>query len=158
MASRLLGFGDPVGEAVEGDAERRPAALLGEECRLLATLAEASNRLASAVEVSVQQMATRAEAQGRLLAALAEALVRIADTNSGSAIDPISVSLDEAARLTGLRRATIDHLIETRQLAYVQVGAQRVRAVRVEDLRAFMLSRRQPTGDEARRRRGGRQR
>ncbi len=101
-----------------------------------------------------QQAVSRAEAEAKSHAALVEAVLRPAQPKEECPIPPEALSLDDAARFAGLRRTSIEHLIETRQLAYVQVGAQRVRAVRVEDLRAFMLSRRQPTGEEARRRSG----
>src|SRR5205807_798275 len=79
---------------------------------------------------------------------------RIADAlekGSSSAIQalpPEALSREDAARFIGVDVETIENLIRTRKLAYVQYGSQRGRVLAVEDLRAFLREYRQATGDE----------
>ena len=84
---------------------------------------------------------------------IAEALERIAaalehEARSAGLPLPEALSKEAAARFIGVDEATIEHLIRTRRLAYVQHGAQRGRVIAIEDLRAFLAEFRQATGEE----------
>jgi hypothetical protein len=65
-----------------------------------------------------------------------------------SSVHAEALSKEDAARFLGIDEATVEHLIRTRKLAYVQHGSQRGRVVPVEALRAFLEEFRQATGRE----------
>jgi hypothetical protein len=85
---------------------------------------------------------------------IAAALERIAAAMERDAaatvtsVQPEALSKADAARFLGVDEATVDHLIRTRKLAYVQHGEQRGRVITVEALRAFLKEYRQATGEE----------
>ena len=85
---------------------------------------------------------------------LAENLERIAaalerqSASTVSAIPPEALSKADAARFIGADEATIEQLIRTRRLAYIQIGSQRGRVIALEALRAFLKQHRQATGEE----------
>jgi hypothetical protein len=89
-----------------------------------------------------------------VLERVAQALERIAlalerQGNSAlSALVPEALSKEDAARFIGEDVATIEHLIRTRKLEYVQHGSQRGRVIPVESLRKFLKEYRQATGEE----------
>ena len=65
-------------------------------------------------------------------------------------VPPKTLSFEEAAAYLGVSVATIRHLVKTRKLAYVQVGDQRGRVIKIADLDDFIEAQRQPTGAELR--------
>src|SRR3954452_5151854 len=65
-----------------------------------------------------------------------------------STVPPEALSKEDAARFIGEDVATIENLIRTRKLEYVQHGSQRGRVIPVESLRKFLREYRQPTGEE----------
>jgi hypothetical protein len=85
---------------------------------------------------------------------LVPVLKRIADgienqnRTVSQALPPEALSKEDAARFLGVDLATVEHLVRTRKLAYVQYGSQRGRVFRIEDLRSFLKEHRQPTGEE----------
>jgi len=87
---------------------------------------------------------------------IAIALERIAEsverrnTSEVAVVSPEALSKEDAARFLGVDVPTIEHLIRTRKLPYVQHGSQRGRDIPVEDLRKFILECRQATGTELR--------
>lgn len=89
-----------------------------------------------------------------VLERVADALERIAlalEKRSESALSPLApeaLSKEDAARFIGEDVATIEHLIRTRKLEYVQHGSQRGRVIPVESLRKFLKEYRQATGEE----------
>jgi hypothetical protein len=89
-----------------------------------------------------------------LLERMVQAMERIAaaleqhSANTICAIAPEALSKEDAARFIGADLATIEHLIRTRKLAYVQHGSQRARVIPVESLRKFLQEYRQATGEE----------
>lgn len=78
---------------------------------------------------------------------IARALERQGETVV-SAVEPEALSKEDAARFLGVDEATIEHLIRTRKLAYVQHGNQRGRVIAIESLRTFLRDHRQATGEE----------
>lgn len=90
---------------------------------------------------------------------VATALERIAlalEQRGESALSPLlpeALSKADAARFLGVDEATIEQLIRTRKLAYVQHGEQRGRVITVEALRKFLIEYRQATGEEMMRKR-----
>jgi hypothetical protein len=88
---------------------------------------------------------------------IAQALERIAiahERQGSSAVSPLApaaLSKQDAARYLGVELATIEYLVRIRRLAYVQLGSQRGRVIRVEDLRKLVDELRRPTADECRR-------
>lgn len=94
---------------------------------------------------------------GEVLERLTQALERIAAaaerraTSAVSSIEPEALSKEDAARFLGVEVETVEHLIRTRKLAYVQHGEQRGRVIAVEALRAFLRDYRQATGEEMQR-------
>jgi excisionase family DNA binding protein len=87
-----------------------------------------------------------------LLASIVD-LARNNNANAVAAVQPIALSIEQAANYIGVPPPTIRHLIKTRKLAYVQVGDQRGQSVLIKDLDAFAQLRRQPTGEEIRKKR-----
>lgn len=89
-----------------------------------------------------------------LLERLALALERIAEAlecpavSTVSAIPAEALSKEDAARFIGEDVATIENLIRTRKLEYVQHGSQRGRVITVESLRKFLRDHKQATGEE----------
>src|SRR5688572_21318424 len=85
---------------------------------------------------------------------LALALERIALTlerqaaAAVSSVQPEALSKADAAKFLGVDEATVEQLIRTRKLAYVQHGEQRGRVITVEALREFLREYRQATGEE----------
>jgi hypothetical protein len=74
---------------------------------------------------------------------IASALERIAcalEREASAAREPPPEALDKegAARFIGVDVATIEQLIRTRKLSYVQHGSQRGRVIPVEALRRFL--------------------
>lgn len=70
---------------------------------------------------------------------IAEALERIAIAMEQQALpQPEALDKEGAARFIGVDVGTIEQLIRTRRLAYVQHGSQRGRVIPVESLRAFL--------------------
>jgi hypothetical protein len=65
----------------------------------------------------------------------------------------VGLSPDDAAECLGVETPAIENLMKSRKLAYVQVGEQRGRVILVEDLVKFARERRQPTGEEMKRKR-----
>jgi hypothetical protein len=60
-----------------------------------------------------------------------------------SSIPPEGLSKEDAARFLGVDIASIEQLIRTRKLEYVQHGSQRGRVIPVEALRRFLKEYRQ---------------
>ncbi len=89
-----------------------------------------------------------------LLERLTHAMERIAgaleqqSTTVITALPPEALSKEDAARFIGEDVGTIEHLIRTRKLEYVQHGSQRGRLITVESLRKFLKEYRQTTGEE----------
>lgn len=89
-----------------------------------------------------------------LLDRLTRALERIAaaverqSASAVSSIEPEALSKDDAARFLGVDEGTVEQLIRTRRLAYVQHGSQRGRVIAVAALRAFLEKHCQATGEE----------
>lgn len=83
---------------------------------------------------------------------IAQALERQA-ASSVSPVAPEALSKEDAARFLGVDEATVEQLIRTRKLAYVQHGEQRGRVITLEALRSFLKEHRQATGEELVRRR-----
>jgi hypothetical protein len=85
-----------------------------------------------------------AEQTDKLLERVTVALERIANAlerqaaTCVSAIEPAALSKEDAAKFIGEDAATIEHLIRTRKLEYVQHGSQRGRVIMVESLRKFL--------------------
>ncbi len=65
-------------------------------------------------------------------------------------VQPEYLSKDDAARFLGVEVGTIEQLIRTKQLRYVQIGSQRGRVVAINDLREFAKSHTELTGQELR--------
>ena len=65
-------------------------------------------------------------------------------------VQPEYLSKEDAARFLGVEVGTIEQLIRTRQLRYIQIGSQRGRVVAVNDLREFAKSHTELTGQELR--------
>jgi hypothetical protein len=76
---------------------------------------------------------------------IAEALERQATAAASvvARIPPEGLSKEDAARFIGEDVATIENLIRTRKLEYVQHGSQRGRLIPVEALRKFLKEYRQ---------------
>jgi hypothetical protein len=94
----------------------------------------------------------------RLVLAI-ERIARALEQQSASkicALAPEALSKEDAARFIGADVASIEHLIRTRKLAYVQHGSQRGRVIAVESLREFLQEYRQATGEELIRKSRGR--
>ncbi|MGL4553893.1 MAG: helix-turn-helix domain-containing protein [Gemmataceae bacterium] len=91
---------------------------------------------------------------GDLLERLTRALERIAaaverqSASAVSSVEPEALSKEDAARFLGVDEGTVEHLIRTRKLAYVQHGEQRGRVIPIDALRAFLGEYRQATGEE----------
>ena len=85
----------------------------------------------------------------QLLERIATAAERIAtalearNRSMVSSLEPEALSKEDAARFIGEDIATIEHLIKTRKLAYVQHGSQRGRVIPVASLRKFLQDHRQ---------------
>jgi hypothetical protein len=60
-----------------------------------------------------------------------------------AALPPEGLSKEDAARFVGVELATIEYLIRTRKVEYVQHGSQRGRTIPVESLRQFLKDFRQ---------------
>jgi hypothetical protein len=65
---------------------------------------------------------------------------------SASALPPEALTKKAAAQFIGVNEKTIENLIRTRQIEYVQYGSQRGRVVPVESLRKFLRDHLQLTG------------
>ena len=91
---------------------------------------------------------------GDPLERIACALERIAAAleRRGETLPPEALDKETASRFIGVDVATIEHLIRTRKLEYVQHGAQRGRVVPVKSLRRFLKEYRQPAEGELPRR------
>ncbi len=79
---------------------------------------------------------------------IAESLERIAaamerEAQLAGMPPPEALAKKDAARFLGVDEATIEQLIRTRRLAYVQHGSQRGRVIPVAALRAFLEEYRQ---------------
>ena len=104
-------------------------------------------------QVSEKETDTREPSIRDLLASIVDLARNNHNANAVAAVQPIALSIEQAADYIGVLPPTIRHLIKTRKLAYVQVGNQRGQSVLIKDLDAFAQSRRQPTGEELRRKR-----
>ena len=85
-----------------------------------------------------------------MLFRMVRALERIAEAMERDAgrLPPEALGKEAAADFLGVDVATVEHLIRTRKLAYVQHGSQRGRVVPVAALRDFLAEFRQATGAE----------
>jgi excisionase family DNA binding protein len=85
--------------------------------------------------------------------------VRIADAIESlsrsviQALPPVALSYEDAARYLGVGVPTVEHLVKTRQLPFMQYGSQRGRAIPVKDLQDFAKKHRQASDEEIRRKR-----
>lgn len=85
---------------------------------------------------------------------IVETLSRIADAVENlsrsviSALPPEALSIEDAARFLGVDVPAIKQLVRTRKLAFVKIGTQRGRVLRVEDLRSYLKEYRVPCGEE----------
>ena len=84
---------------------------------------------------------------------IADALERIATAIEREAAvagrpSPEALSKEDAARFLGVDEASIEYLIRSRKLAYVQHGSQRGRVITVKALREFLEQYRQGTVQE----------
>jgi DNA-directed RNA polymerase specialized sigma24 family protein len=101
-----------------------------------------------------RQRVAQSDGPHQLTERMVLALERIADalarqtSASVTAVQAEALSKADAARFLGVDEATIEQLIRTRKLAYVQHGSQRGRVITVEALRAFLQEYRQATGEE----------
>src|SRR5262249_50740258 len=91
---------------------------------------------------------------------LAETLRRLADTPARAgtrapapAPPAEALSKEDAARFLRVEVKTVEYLIRTRRLGYVQLGSQRGRVIPVEALRRLLQENTQLTGQEELRRR-----
>jgi hypothetical protein len=106
------------------------------------------------VVATLERLAVAAERQAVAVEKIANALERIPEAlerqaaTCVSAIEPAALSKEDAARYIGEDVATIEHLIRTRKLEYVQHGSQRGRVIPVESLRKFLKEHRQASGEE----------
>jgi hypothetical protein len=98
--------------------------------------------------------ATRHEALPEL-AAVVERLAAVLEKYGRPQPQPAPEALSKkgAAKFIGVNLATIEYLIRTRKLEYVQYGAQRGRLIPVESLRKLLRDHRRVTGEELRRKR-----
>jgi hypothetical protein len=89
------------------------------------------------------------------MAVAVDHIARAVERQSASAVSAIAPAAlsKHAAAFLGVTEETLEQLLRTRKLAFVQHGAQRGRVIAVEDLRAFLQSHRQPTGEELMKRR-----
>lgn len=71
-----------------------------------------------------------------------------------SSVMPAAIGLEDAARYLGIRIETLEYLVRTRRLRYVQVGEQRGRVFRVRDLDEFLDENSQLTATEMLRKKG----
>jgi len=84
----------------------------------------------------------------RLTEAL-EGLARVVDRFANASesqiqkVPPKALSRTAAAEYLGITPKSLDHLVRTRKLAYVQPGDQRGRVFLIEDLDDFLMQRRQ---------------
>jgi hypothetical protein len=76
---------------------------------------------------------------------IAEALERIASSLERDTVSlpPEALGKEAAAHFIGVDVATIEQLLRTRRLSYVQHGSQRGRVIPVEALRQFLKEYRQ---------------
>jgi excisionase family DNA binding protein len=93
-----------------------------------------------------------------LLQAISETLNRLLDqlartTAIAGGLQPECLSIEDAAKFLGVGVPTVEHLIRTRQIAYVQLGSQRGRVIPVSALRELIATKLQPTCEELLRRR-----
>jgi hypothetical protein len=79
-------------------------------------------RIADALDRIAAVMEKQAKAAGSMIAS----------------IPPEGLSKEDAARFIGEDVASVEHLIKTRKLDYVQHGSQRGRVIPVESLRKFL--------------------
>jgi hypothetical protein len=97
-----------------------------------------------ALERNVTKRESAAPSLDALLERIAASLERIAaalERRAATAvcsIEPAALSREDAARFLGVEEGTIDQLIRTRKLAYVQHGAQRGRVIPVAALLKFI--------------------
>ena len=96
-------------------------------------VSEQLNHLAERLALALERIALAMEKQGE---------------RTVSALVPEALSKQDAARFLGVDEATIEQLIRTRKLAYVQHGEQRGRVIAVEALREFLDEYRQGTCGE----------
>lgn len=55
------------------------------------------------------------------------------------AIEPVTVTIPDALRLSGIGRTTLYHLLAKREIASIHVGRRRL--IKVDSLKAFLASR-----------------
>lgn len=103
-----------------------------------------------------RQVTESTDGQANLLARIVELLVK-KEPAAVQVLEPLALSHADAAKFIGAERPeTIEHLIRTRQIEYVQVGEQRGKFPTVEGLKKFVQKRTMPTGEEMRTRRSRR--
>ena len=95
----------------------------------------------------LEEIASHLDGLARTMERIADALER-QSSGSIAAVQPEALSKADAARFLGVDEGTIEQLIRTRKLAYVQHGSQRGRVITVEALRAFLKAYREATGKE----------
>ena len=87
------------------------------------------------------------------LGRLADALGKGGMPLANQTLPPEALSKEDAAKYLGVTSATIEHLIRTRKIKYVQFGSQRGRVIPVEALRQLLHDNLQLTAEEELRRR-----
>jgi excisionase family DNA binding protein len=90
------------------------------------------------------------------LSQLTDALNQITTSTTSPTIAPEALSKEDAARFLGVSIPTIEYLIRTRKIEYVQLGSQRGRVIPVDALRKLLQDNIQITGEEELHRRRGR--
>lgn len=114
---------------------------------LLSVVVE-QDRGADSEPAEAEDVAIPASLTGDLLLPMLERLAVALDKlpSAGvSGLPPEALSKEEAAKFLGVEVATIEYLIRTHRIEYVQYGDQRGRIVPVDSLRKFIASNRQCT-------------
>jgi excisionase family DNA binding protein len=89
------------------------------------------------------------------LSRLADAIDRLS-APAPPQLPPEALSVEAAARFIGVSVPTIEHLIRTRRVRYVQLGSQRGSVIPVAGLRQLIEANVTLTGEEELQRRRGR--
>jgi excisionase family DNA binding protein len=124
-----------------------------------AVLAQEAEKPSLRTFLAPQEQAGRDEPNRDLAAALgrlADVMDRVLTAGAPQALPPEALSKEDAAKFLGVSVPTIQHLIRTRKIQYVQLGSQRGRVIPVEALRKLLQDHLQVTGEEELRRRRGR--
>jgi len=89
-----------------------------------------------------------------LLAKLVTVLERYVESKDNQnrtvvqALPPEALPYEDAAQIMGVDVATVEHLIRTRKLPFVQHGSQRGRMILVEDCRQFLRENRRVSDEK----------